>query len=56
MNKLRVERAEEMLRRNPDVKLADLSYQLGFSDSKYFSKVFKKITGRPPSQSVESEI
>ncbi|MCV4233749.1 response regulator [Virgibacillus sp. LDC1] len=56
VNKLRVERAEEMLRRNPDVKLADLAYQLGFSDSKYFSKVFKKITGRPPSQSVESEM
>ncbi|EGG34784.1 response regulator transcription factor [Paenibacillus sp. HGF5] len=56
VNKLRVERAEEMLRRNPDVKLADLAYQLGFSDSKYFSKVFKKITGRPPSQSAESEM
>lgn len=56
VNKLRVERAEEMLRRNPDVKLADLAYQLGFSDSKYFSKVFKKITGRPPSQSADSEM
>ncbi|EHB62572.1 response regulator [Paenibacillus lactis] len=56
VNKLRVERAEEMIRRNPDVKLTDLAYQLGYSDSKYFSKVFKKITGRPPSQSADSEM
>lgn len=56
VNKLRVERAEEMLRRNPDMKLADLAYQLGFSDSKYFSKVFKKITGMSPRQSADTEI
>lgn len=54
VNKLRVERAKEMIRHNPDVKLVDLAYQLGFSDSKYFSKVFKKITGRPPSRDADS--
>lgn len=52
LNKLRIERAEEMIQRNPQVKLTDLALQLGFSDSKYFSKVFKKLTGNPPSRSV----
>ncbi|MBO7747451.1 response regulator [Paenibacillus sp. MWE-103] len=50
VSKLRIDRAVEMLGRNKDIKLADLSQQLGFSDSKYFSKVFKKFTGRSPSR------
>lgn len=50
LNKLRIDRAMEMLRRNEEIKLADLATQLGFSDVKYFSKVFKKLTGLSPSQ------
>jgi two-component system response regulator YesN len=50
LSKLRIDRAEEMLRRNDGIKLADLAAQLGFSDVKYFSKVFKKLTGLSPSQ------
>ncbi|MBB6735142.1 helix-turn-helix domain-containing protein [Cohnella zeiphila] len=50
LSKLRIERAEEMLRNNDGIKLADLAAQLGFSDVKYFSKVFKKRTGLSPSQ------
>ncbi|GGH86439.1 two-component system response regulator YesN [Pullulanibacillus pueri] len=49
LNKLRVEQAVEILKKNNQVKITDLSFQLGYSDSRYFSKVFKKITGVSPS-------
>jgi two-component system response regulator YesN len=50
LNKVRIGHAVEIIRSSKHVKLADLALQLGFSDSKYFSKVFKKVTGLTPSQ------
>ncbi|MBQ5871519.1 MAG: helix-turn-helix domain-containing protein, partial [Bacteroidaceae bacterium] len=45
----RIERAKELLRQ-PDVYVADVAYRSGFSDSKYFSKCFKKLTGMTPTE------
>ncbi len=53
LNNLRVAHAKEILRSNSDIKLGELSVHLGYSDNKYFSKVFKKITGFSPSNYIK---
>jgi two-component system response regulator YesN len=49
VNQIRIERAQELLR-NPQADPYALAEQVGFSDSKYFSQVFKRITGVTPNQ------
>ncbi|MGN0156087.1 MAG: response regulator [Lachnospiraceae bacterium] len=49
LNELRVEHACTYLRQNY-LKTYEIAYKVGFHDEKYFSKVFKKITGQSPSQ------
>lgn len=44
--KYRLERAKELLKRGFSVKSTALS--CGFSDSLYFSKLFKAAVGEPP--------
>ena len=45
-NRLKINRATESIKEGKSVKEAALS--VGFSDQNYFSTVFKRITGRPP--------
>jgi len=47
VTKLKCERAKEMLA-DPNNNISDIAYDLGFSDSNYFSRVFKKETGISP--------
>lgn len=47
-NKYRISLAIKILKNGESVQ--EVSEQLGFSDPFYFSTVFKKITGHPPSQ------
>lgn len=49
LNKIRIEHACIYLRQN-QLKTYEVAYKLGFKDEKYFSKVFKKITGMAPSE------
>ncbi len=49
ISQLRVDRAKKMLQ-NTDKKLIDICYEVGFNDSKYFSRIFKKYTGLTPSE------
>ncbi|WP_058303892.1 response regulator [Gorillibacterium timonense] len=44
---LRIERAKELLRHR-DLKIYEIAEQAGFNDVKYFSKLFKKLTGSSP--------
>lgn len=44
---IRMEQAKEELR-TTDQSIQEIAYNTGFNDSNYFSKVFKKFTGRPP--------
>jgi len=44
---LKCDRAKQMLA-NPNNNITDIAYDLGFSDSNYFSRVFKKETGQSP--------
>ena len=47
-NRLKMQRAAELIKEGFSVKEAALS--VGFSDQNYFSTVFKRITGRPPTK------
>ena len=45
INKLRIEKAKQLLLES-DMKIKEVFEQVGYSDQQYFSKVFKKITGK----------
>lgn len=45
----RIEQAQYMLREEI-CDQRDVPYQVGFSDSKYFKKVFREVTGKSPSE------
>ncbi|GAA0138074.1 response regulator [Paenibacillus sp. YSY-4.3] len=49
ITKVRLERAKALLR-NTDLKSSEISMLIGISDSKYFSKLFKKMIGATPSE------
>ncbi|MCM2606969.1 helix-turn-helix transcriptional regulator [Rossellomorea marisflavi] len=46
---VRVEKAKQLLS-NPYVKIYQVAHDVGFQNEKYFSKVFKKLTGETPAQ------
>jgi len=46
---LRTEKACELLK-TTDMKVIDIAEQVGFSDTKFFYEVFKKITGKTPGE------
>ncbi|KYH33985.1 putative response regulatory protein [Clostridium tepidiprofundi DSM 19306] len=48
ITKLRMEKAIEYLQ-NPNYKIVDIAKKLGYSDYRYFSRIFKKYTGYSPS-------
>lgn len=49
LTQLRIEKAKELLK-NPNLKLYDVAYEVGYVDGKYFTKVFNKIVGMTPKQ------
>ena len=49
----RIEIAKRHLREQPDLKIRELAWMVGFKDSYYFSKIFKKETGVWPSEYVK---
>jgi transcriptional regulator GlxA family with amidase domain len=46
---LRIERARELLQKEP-LSIKEVSSRTGFSNSNYFAKVFRRITGQSPSE------
>ena len=48
-----IEKAKELISTNT-MKLSDVASMVGFSDSLYFSRVFKKTTGIPPKEYQQS--
>lgn len=49
VTRLRIELAKELLEKNPDMKIYEISEKTGFgSDARYFSQVFKYYTGTNP--------
>lgn len=49
-NRLKIDRAKQLLVEMRDLPLREIASLLGFSDMYYFCKVFKKLTGQTPSQ------
>lgn len=49
LNEYRIKKAREMMV-NPRISIKDISYACGYTDSNYFSRVFKRITGQTPTE------
>lgn len=49
LNKLRIEKAVQLME-NSTMKIYEIAEKVGFSNYKYFSSIFKKITGHTPKQ------
>ena len=49
IRKIRIDKAKQLLEKT-DLSIGDLSAQLGFTESRYFSTVFKQETGETPLQ------
>lgn len=54
LNAYRINQALVMLR-NPKMNVSDISLNCGFPNPGYFSKIFKRFTGKTPSQLRDSE-
>ena len=48
---MRLEAAEELFRKEPALTVAEVAARLGFDDQFYFSRLYKRRRGVPPSQS-----
>ncbi|SKB74442.1 Helix-turn-helix domain-containing protein [Lachnospiraceae bacterium] len=49
LSRIRMERAKELLK-NTDIQVQDIALRVGFTDTNYFSKAFRKYTGLKPSE------
>ncbi|MFC4321444.1 response regulator transcription factor [Litchfieldia salsa] len=49
VTRMRIEKAKELLL-STDLKIYDISIEVGYTDTKYFSKLFKKYYGEVPSK------
>ena len=50
INSIRLKEACRILRQQPDIKMTELSMEVGFNTPKYFTKLFKKEFGMLPSE------
>ena len=50
INSIRLKEACRILRQQPDIKITELSMEVGFNTPKYFTKLFKKEFGILPSE------
>ena len=50
---LRIEKAKELLKQ-PDKSMKEICLSVGYSDPNYFSRIFKKVVGIPPTEYRES--
>lgn len=51
---IRIKKACMLLIQRPDLQVADVAYMVGFTDPKYFSLIFKKEKGMPPTKYLET--
>ncbi|MCB9285112.1 MAG: helix-turn-helix domain-containing protein [Lewinellaceae bacterium] len=51
---IRLQKAKELLR-STDLNVAEVAFQCGFSDPSYFTRIFRKEEGIPPSQWKEEQ-
>ena len=53
INKMKVEKAKEMMASSRSERIADIALSLGFANIYYFSKVFRKVEGIPPTEYIK---
>ena len=51
--KYRVDKAKAYMKQNPYAKIYEISDNVGYSDARYFSTLFKKTEGISPSEFVK---
>jgi AraC-like DNA-binding protein/ligand-binding sensor protein len=49
VSRVRVEKARNLLL-NPNLRISEIAYEIGFQSLTHFNRVFKKITGQSPTQ------
>ena len=47
---IRVKAACRLAKENPDLRVSDIAYRVGFKDPKYFATSFKRVTGMKPKE------
>jgi AraC-like DNA-binding protein len=47
VSRVRVEKARNLLL-NPNLRISEIAYEVGFQSLTHFNRVFKKITGQSP--------
>lgn len=52
---LRIRQAKKLMKTLPDMEVKEISYQVGYTDQGYFSRIFKKTTGESPSEYREKQ-
>ena len=50
---IRMKAIDGILRQQPDIRVSDLAYRVGFRDPKYFATTFKKEFGMQPKEYIE---
>lgn len=50
INQMKIEKAKEMMKEGREDRIADIALSLGFRNIYYFSKVFRKVEGIPPTE------
>ena len=50
LSRLKIEEAQRIIREQPELKNYEVADRIGFHDVRYFSQLFKKITGKTPSE------
>ena len=52
---VRVEKAKQLIAENPGMHLKDVAETVGYNDQFYFSRVFRSVTGVPPSEYIQDK-
>lgn len=50
---IRMKSIDGIIKANPDLRVSDLAYRIGFKDPKYFATIFKKEFGMQPKEYIE---
>lgn len=55
LTNLRICRAKDLLNQNPDINIYTVSESVGYSDPRYFSRIFKNEMGMSPSEWIQAQ-
>ena len=50
VREIRIKTACRLAKEDPDLRVSDVAYQVGFKDPKYFATSFKRVTGMQPKE------